>query len=155
VVHDIESGGDVTVVAYPVWYAAGRRFADIVIRDLADQSYTPMIALSLARYQPFSLANLGLSRLVRTDYLPLLPTRVLTVNRKETGAVVVELAGVGPAAPNRVDIRLEARDGPVLSAGEDVAGELRRQPARQALPTDDPLVQQLSSRTVFADVVSL
>jgi hypothetical protein len=206
VVRDIESGGDVAVVAYPVWYAAGRRFADIVIRDLADQSYTPMIALSLARYQPFSLANLALSRLVRTDYLPLLPTRVLTVNRQEAGAVVVELAGLGPAAtPNRVDIRLESRAGPGPAAAEDVAGELTVLNVPDSVPgwqsvsvtqatlnvasapitlpdpsltyrlvvreienlapssagpagplaTDDPLVQQLSSRTVFADVVSL
>ena len=50
-VRDIESGRDVTVVPYPVWYADGRRFADIVVRDLAEQSCTPMITLSLARYQ--------------------------------------------------------------------------------------------------------
>ena len=48
-VRDIESGRDVTVVPYPVWYADGRRFADIVVRDLAEQSCTPMITLSLAR----------------------------------------------------------------------------------------------------------
>ena len=205
VVRDLESTRDVTVVPYPVWYSGGRRFADIVVTASADASYSPLMALSLARYQPSSLKGLSLSTLVRTDYVPLMPTRTLTITRGG-GSVVVKLAGVGfLGGANRVDIRLEARTGPAPALGQDVSNELTAvavadgslgwrgisstqttlgaassaitlpnpgtpyrlvvreletlapssAPAAGPLPADDPLVQRLSERAVFADVVVL
>ncbi len=120
VLRDQESGRDVTVLPYAVWYANQRRFTDIAVDGLADATYMPMMTLSVARYQPFSLPGLALSPLTRTDYIPLLPTRTLTVTRTAAG-LVIALTGTGPSGPpHRVDIRLESRptDGSQPSADE-------------------------------------
>ena len=87
-----------TVVPYAAFFADGRRFADIDLGTVAESSYTPLVSLSVARYQPFSLPGLELSPLVRVDHVPLLPTRTLTVTRDAAG-VVVRLDGLGPRTP--------------------------------------------------------
>jgi hypothetical protein len=108
VVRDQDSGRDVTVVACPVSFLGGRRYADIDLSSAADTAYAPLVSLSVGRYQPYSLPGLELSALVRIDYVPVLPTRTLTVTRSP-GSVVVRLAGLGPRTPShRVDVRLES-----------------------------------------------
>ena len=105
---DREAQTRVCVVPYDVFYAAGRRFADISFAALADQSYCPQARLSLVRFQRGSLPLLEASAVVRTDIVPLLPTRTLRVDAP-SGAPVVLLSGTGPGgAGNAVEVRLEA-----------------------------------------------
>ena len=62
---------------------------------------------------------------MRTDYVPLLPTRAVTVTR--TGpSVTVVLTGIGPTDPSthEVDIRLEVRGSSVVAPDTDLAAEL-------------------------------
>ena len=96
------------MVACPVFFLDGRRYADIDLSQAAETAYAPLVSLSVGRYQPYSLPGLELSALVRVDHVPALPTRTLTVTRGPDG-VVVRLAGLGPRTPShRVDVRLES-----------------------------------------------
>src|SRR5262249_38344409 len=67
-----------------------------------------LVQLSVARYQPNSRNGLWLSDVVRSDTVPILPERTLTVTRQD-GAFEVKLVGVvSPAkSVNRVDMILE------------------------------------------------
>jgi hypothetical protein len=183
------SGTRVLVAPYAVWYAEGRRFADIGFDELAESSYCPFVRLSLTRYQPHSLPNMELSTLVKPDPVPLMPTRTLTVQRTDAGPIVT-LSGRGPEGPpNQVEVRLEAvsseQRGAELTALNTEAGwrpletftgtlgtplnpipvppddHAHRLVIREienietSTPPEDPLVFELSARTVFADVLDL
>jgi hypothetical protein len=105
---DPDSGSVVPVAPYAVWYAEGRRFADIAFAGLAETAYCPFVRLCLARYQPHSLAGFELSTIVKPDPIALMPDRTLTVQRTDAGPVVT-LSGRGPHGPwNRVEVRLES-----------------------------------------------
>lgn len=68
-----------TVVAYDVSFDKERQlwFADIEID--AGPAYCPFVRLALARYQPHSIADAHLSRVVRTDFVQLFPDRSVSV----------------------------------------------------------------------------
>lgn len=115
---DEESTTRVCVVPFNVFYADGRRFADISFAALADQTYCPQVRLCLVRLQRRSLARLEASPIVRTDIVPLLPTRTLQVDSRH-GAPAVLLSGIGPrGTPTGVEVRLEAA--PAGSAAGDL-----------------------------------
>jgi hypothetical protein len=90
-----------------VWSFGDRWYADLVFE--APASYSPLLQLALARYQPNSLDGLELSEVVRADFAPLLPDRTLVVGTVVPGEVQVRLSGTGPGGPthNRVDVVLE------------------------------------------------
>ncbi|WP_328457967.1 hypothetical protein [Amycolatopsis sp. NBC_00438] len=106
------TGAGAVAVPYAVRYENSTCFADIVLNGINTQTYSPMIRLALARYQAASLAGLELSAVVKTDPVPVLPDRSLTIERLLTG-VRVTLSGLGPAngfgRTNRVDAVLERR----------------------------------------------
>ena len=81
-------------------------------------SYSAMVQLAVARFQRNSLPGLSISPVVRTDFVPLLPDRTLTVIAGP-GVVDVTLTGPSPLGPrpNRVDVVLERRLGPDGPAG--------------------------------------
>ncbi|MGI9022917.1 MAG: hypothetical protein ACR2HV_06765 [Acidimicrobiales bacterium] len=83
-------------------------FADVELSGVASSSYYPFVDLALVRYQPNSLTGLGISPVVKTEGVPLLPRHTLTVTRTDD-AVQVTLEGAGPTdpRPNRVDVLLE------------------------------------------------
>jgi hypothetical protein len=56
---------------------------DIQIKIDAGQSYNPFVRLALARYQPHSLPEVELSRVVLTDFVQLAPDRTVRVNPVE------------------------------------------------------------------------
>lgn len=97
------------VVSYTPWFHEGRWYADIALPEVAEASYCPIVQLALARYQPDSLTpDLMLSKMIRTEMVPLLPERTLTVT--QSGAnITVMLDGLGPSGPqsNRVEAILE------------------------------------------------
>jgi hypothetical protein len=102
-----ETGAEVMAVGQGVWAFGESRYADVQLSP--DGSYCPLAQLAVARYQPNSLDGLELSPVVRTDYVPLLPDRTLTVDLSIAGQVTVRLDGLGPAGPtgNLVEVAVE------------------------------------------------
>jgi len=73
----------VDVVGHKVEYDTNKKlwFSDIVIDP--GQAYNPFVRLGLARYQPNSIDNAHLSRVVLSDFMQLLPDREFEVRFKE------------------------------------------------------------------------
>jgi hypothetical protein len=87
-------GERVTVVGHQPEFDAERRlwFCDLQLD--AGASYTPMVQLALARYQPHSVVGEEISKVVKADFVQLLPRREATyVVTPDGGAVAVTLAG--------------------------------------------------------------
>jgi hypothetical protein len=79
-----ESSFSVDVAGHDVGFDSDRGlwYCDIRVTDPKGNSlttYTPFIRMALARYQPFSIADAHLSRVVLVDYAQLAPDRHLTV----------------------------------------------------------------------------
>jgi hypothetical protein len=85
-------GTTVLAIPFNVEYCQERQlwFVDIVM-DPAD-TYMPFVSLALARYQPYSLAGIELSPMVRADFAQLLPDRTLQIATRPT-AISVTLSG--------------------------------------------------------------
>ena len=73
----------VDVVGHKVEYDANKKlwFSDIVINP--GLAYNPFVRLGLARYQPNSINNAHLSRVVLSDFMQLLPDREFEVKFRE------------------------------------------------------------------------
>ena len=69
-------------------------FSDIVVQ--AGSSYFPFIRLALARFQPFSIEDAHLSRVVLTDYLQLVPDRTLDARWVDSNTLRVRIYGPAP-----------------------------------------------------------
>ncbi|MEO7600403.1 MAG: hypothetical protein ABIV50_15830 [Opitutus sp.] len=69
-------------------------FSDLVIK--AGASYFPFVRLALARFQPFSIDDCHLSRVVLTDFVQLVPDRTLDVRWLSANRVRVKIFGVAP-----------------------------------------------------------
>ena len=104
----VETGDLVRVVPYPVSFHQGSPFADIELPGAEVSSYAPFAHLALARFQRQSLDGLQLSTIVRTDMVPVLPSRRLEATA-DAGSVQVTLSGLSRAGdrPNRVTATLE------------------------------------------------
>lgn len=105
--------------------ALGCWYCDIAIDAIADASYMPLVRLALARFQPTSLDGLSLSPIVQTDFVALLPTRTLTIDRSEGGAVTASLSGLGPMADagNVAEFCLETASTAADAAGPTVVAD--------------------------------
>jgi hypothetical protein len=71
----------VNVAGHPVSFAPDQDLWYADIRVETGQAYTPMIRLALARYQPQSIANAELGRIVLADVMSLEPGRAVVVYR--------------------------------------------------------------------------
>ncbi|WP_171162033.1 hypothetical protein [Streptomyces sp. I05A-00742] len=67
-------------------------------------AYFPYLRLALARYQPYSVDPLHLSKVVTADFLQLLPDRTVTATMTSAGAIRLELSG--PVALNALGKRV-------------------------------------------------
>ena len=84
----------VTVVGHQPEFDPDRRlwFCDLQVDS--GYSYTPMVQLALGRYQPFSVGDEHLSKVVKADFVQVLPRREATfVENADRSAVVVTLSG--------------------------------------------------------------
>jgi hypothetical protein len=113
-----ELGAEVIAVPHDVWFDRGRWFADIAIPQAASATYTPLARFALARFQRESLPGLSLSPVARTNFVPLLPDRTLTVSRTDTG-FIVQLAGLPGIDPTEklVHVALETSSQASASPG--------------------------------------
>ena len=116
------------VAGHSVGYDAERRlwYADLEID--AGASYFPFVRLALARYQPNSVPNAHLSRVVLADFVQLTASRAASLTRlsKQSDTLNVAVSGLsysklaGTAGASIVEVSLEEER---PSAGPD-AGEL-------------------------------
>jgi hypothetical protein len=108
----------VNVAGHDVHFDAKRNlwYADIHVDVGA--TYTPMIRLALARYQPNSVAGAELSRIVLADIMSLEPGRAVTIVRKSStqlssvtlsGYSYSKAAGASDVAPGVAEIVIERR----------------------------------------------
>jgi hypothetical protein len=109
----------VSALPHAVWFDPDREhwYSDIALPTVASATYAPLVQLALARFQAHSIVGLELSSVVQTDFVVLLPSRTLTMERAGD-QVVVKLAGIGPTGPrsNQVWFVLEHSDAPGLDA---------------------------------------
>ncbi|MFI9719900.1 hypothetical protein ACIHFE_09630 [Streptomyces sp. NPDC052396] len=85
-----------------------------------DAAYFPLVRLALARYQPYSVDPLHLSKVVPADFIQPLPERTVTAAMTPDGAIALELTG--PAAVNSLGIK--------AGSGQTAAAAARRVLAR-------------------------
>jgi hypothetical protein len=134
----------VTVAGYPPSFDAERNlwYADLLI-DTGD-AYWPFVRLALARYQPESVPNAHLSRVVQTDFVQVPPRREAEISIAEptvhvkvsgpvyTGSEVIRTIGdhldalggsPGSNGLSEIDAVVELRD-----PGDDPANELAWKP---------------------------
>lgn len=130
---------DVSVIGSPVTLAGNRWQAEVVLRVPEDvRAYRPFIRLAVTRYQPDSIEDLELSRVVTTGWVSLMPDREITV--EQVGwEMHVHVNGINPEAPNRVDVTVDecitdgdAQDVGLTAVDDDMSD--REIPVWRALP---------------------
>ena len=150
----------VAVAGYTPSFDPGRNlwYADIRI-DLGD-AYWPFVRLALARYQPMSVPNAHLSRVARTDFIQVPPTREAEISITEP---VVHVKVSGPAytaseltqAVGRTDNRLSSIEAVVerRDPADDPANELswKRIDATRTILFQNPLTPGLWEGDVTLD----
>ena len=110
----------VSVAAYDVGYDQERRlwYCDIEVNP--HEAYFPFIRLALARYQPKSVLDAHLSRIVMADFIQVTPDRsaTLTFDNTDANKVRVSVTGVAYRAsaagqfPSEVEVTVETATGP-------------------------------------------
>jgi hypothetical protein len=84
----------VDIAGFEVLYDEDRKlwYADIFVNP--GQTYFPFIRLGLVRYQPNSIADCFVSRVVLTDFIQIIPDRVAAVTYVSPQKIKVQVAGV-------------------------------------------------------------
>jgi hypothetical protein len=121
---DVATG--VAVVPIGVEAYDDRWYADVQLTPTggAAGSYAPLVELVVARYQPYSLPGLETSKAQLTDGVPLLPDRLVVVDRSG-GSLRVTVSGVAPVEPaNVVTAVVEQANGPTDLIALEVAGTI-------------------------------
>jgi hypothetical protein len=86
------SQSTVAVVGHTPQYDTSRGLWYCDVQIEAGASYTPMVRLGLCRYQPHSIDNAHISRVVVSDFIQLLPQRTATISIRR-GAATVTVSG--------------------------------------------------------------
>ena len=97
----LPGGGAVDVAGHRVDFDPDRNLWYCDITFSSSETYSPMVRLSLARYQPQAIAGCELSATVLADVVQLAPDRTVTVVRDAADArrLSVTVAGIGPTGP--------------------------------------------------------
>jgi hypothetical protein len=95
------SGLDVNVAGFEPQYDADRNlwFCDIALK--ADSQYFPFVRLALARYQPISVPNAHLARVVPSDFIQVLPHRTVVYDTATANQVGIRVNGPAYFHPER------------------------------------------------------
>ncbi|MDT4920577.1 MAG: hypothetical protein QOI15_1479, partial [Pseudonocardiales bacterium] len=134
----------------------GLWYCDIQVTDSSGKqltSYTPFVKLALARYQPHSIPNTHLSRVVQVDYAQLAPNRHVTVSGSGSTRKVV-VTGRAPratwkhTATNKIVILIEQKD---IRIPDD---ELAWDPATGSQPGFDNTITMTASTSGSSDFVT-
>jgi hypothetical protein len=128
---DEQPGVKVSVAGHLPSYDEDRRlwYVDILL-DPVD-AYYPFVRMALVRYQPHSIQDAHLSRVVLADFIQLAPNRlaVVTINPKRADLLSVSVSGPAPrGTANLVTITLERQ----LGSGQDSDPNLNWAPVPNA-----------------------
>ncbi len=94
---DSEERTRVDVVGYEVKVEDGRCYCDIELDP--GLAYYPFVRLALARFQPDSVPDLELSRVVIADFIQLAPERVVSVVKLDANLFEVTVSGTTHGSP--------------------------------------------------------
>lgn len=101
----------VDVAGYEVGYDPATGKASCFIQIDVGDSYYPFIRLAVARYQPYSVPGVELSKSVQTEFNQLPPKRTFIVEKNENGDVSVIVEGAcfekSKAAEGPTKVRME------------------------------------------------
>jgi hypothetical protein len=104
----------VDVAGYEVSYDKDRRLWYCDIEIDAGLAYYPFVRLALARYQPNSIRDAHLSRVVLADFAQLAPDREVRITfGHDSTSLTIEVIGLstyGKAGHNEMNVSLEERD---------------------------------------------
>ena len=89
----------VSVVGHPVRYATGRDMWYADLRVDPGEAFWPFLRLALARFQPWSVANAHLSKVVVADFVQLLNDRTAAITRPADDVVRVTVTGIEERRP--------------------------------------------------------
>lgn len=109
-------------------------------------AYFPFVRLALARYQPISLTNAHLSRVVLADFIQTAPGRLVTVVRHPGAPRIIDVTAVGISYAATRNSDGSVRQGPAIMRAQleqrshKFAGELGWEPVGQ--PVDLSPAQQ-------------
>ncbi|MCX6366225.1 MAG: hypothetical protein NTX57_05890 [Armatimonadetes bacterium] len=164
-----ESGILVDILAFDVAFDAEKNawFADL---PLTSSAYTPFIRLALARYQPRSMDNAHLSRVVLADFAQILPERTVSLTR---GGPRIGITVSGPAplesplTKTQMTVQLQRKTGESDLDWQSLDTPISLNLTRgvwsgflPAVPAQRVLIQELeqigdNSRVVFAETLPL
>ena len=156
------SGVTVDVAGHSVAFDEDRGlwYCDIEV-DVAG-AYSPFVRLALARYQPNSLTNAHLSRVVLADFIKLAENRTATVirNERDPSLLLVSVAGrsyetvSNTPGPSTVEVSLQRlRPGFDPAVAGDLAWEASPgQPGRVVL---EPAQRIRSDSTIWSGSISI
>jgi hypothetical protein len=109
-----------SVAGHTVEFDTNRQlwYCDIVMDP--DDAYFPFIRLALARYQPESVADCHLSRVVLAEFAQLMPDRSASITLDPIDLTKLDLAisGLTYRGPGSVSMRVTLQTQPAAAAGE-------------------------------------
>ena len=119
---DEQPGTAVTVVGHEVAYDPDRRlwYCDITIDP--GNAYYPFVRLALARFQPHSVRDAELSRIVLADFMQLAPDRSASVVIDSQDARLLHIAVNGPVPQRTTNVLTASVEQQTGGGGDDPVG---------------------------------
>ena len=119
---DEQPGTAVAVAGHQVAYDADRRlwYCDITLDP--GEAYYPFVRLALARYQPNSVGDAELSRVVLADFMQLAPDRTASIVIDDQDTRLLRLAVTGPAPQRATNVLTAGVEQQIGGGGDDQVG---------------------------------
>ncbi|WP_309707738.1 hypothetical protein [Armatimonas sp.] len=164
-----ESGIQVDILAFDVAFDTEKDlwYADL---PLTSSAYTPFIRLALARYQPRSMDNAHLSRVVLADFAQILPERTVSLTRSGP-RIGITVSGPAPQesplTKTQMTVQLQRKTGESDLDWQNIEAPTPMSLTRgvwsgflPAVPAQRVLIQEIeqigdNSRVVFAETLLL
>ena len=119
---DEQPGTAVAVAGHKVAYDPDRRLWYCDISLASGDAYYPFVRLALARYQPNSVQDAHLSRIVLADFMQLAPDRTASVVIDSQNARLLHLAVNGPAPQRTTNVLIASVEQQTGGGGDDLVG---------------------------------
>jgi len=120
-------GHEVTVVGHQPEFDEVRQLWYCDLQLDAGSSYYPFVKLALARYQPHSIAEQHLSKVVFPEFMQLIAERTLAMTKLGRSAVAVSLRGPGAYTANAADLTADPTNR--LDLSRFAVAQVERRPA--------------------------